>query len=512
VALFVHLPPQAMAEEEVEVPPEPVPSLTDEEIQSRLTIFNEIFNGYEALEVKQKSMAERREKEAPPPVQNEDGEDQEPPEVTPNIALAYSELNFCVVAQLVNLVKSACGPMYPGQGVFLDFGSGCGKLCLAAALLHPFQKVIGIETLQSLNDIEAQVQTKYAEVELPEGMVKPEMSFVKGDFVSEFDGILEPIAPEATFAIAVATTFGDPEMQAVAKLASKMPQGASLFLVTQKLEESLVVDVNRNPRQRRSVATKKALAKRGVEPTGIEIELETAENDPNGWRLKDTVPLELEWGTTNCYLYKKYSYPYCDVRDICMATPLPDAEDQTVLPAFYLNLTTVVYLDDLTQTEVEVSKTAPFCEESRKKALSLYETKLAAAKTKAGEKNPEAVAEAMAHVRAENETFAQDGNVKWNLEEATDTAKLLETLISEHGLPASDPKVAEFMGTKWLAACRELDTESTGVISETQLPTVWGKVKTGFAQFIEGWVTEFQHPGGYVPYVDPKPEEMQEYV
>lgn len=29
---------------------------------------------------------------------------------------------------------------YPNAGVFLDFGSGCGKLCLAAALLHPFQK------------------------------------------------------------------------------------------------------------------------------------------------------------------------------------------------------------------------------------------------------------------------------------------------------------------------------------------------------------------------------------
>ena len=29
---------------------------------------------------------------------------------------------------------------YPSAGVFLDFGSGCGKLCLAAALLHPFQK------------------------------------------------------------------------------------------------------------------------------------------------------------------------------------------------------------------------------------------------------------------------------------------------------------------------------------------------------------------------------------
>eukprot|EP00913_Durusdinium_trenchii_P013040 g12240.t1 len=283
-------------------------------IAATKSIFEEIFKGYDALEVKQKSMAERREKEAPPPA---DGEETEQ------------------------------APVEVGR----HFGSGCGKLVLAAALLHPFQKVIGIEALQSLNEIEAAVQAKYAEVEVPEGVVKPEVSFVKGDFVSEFDAVLEPIAPEATFAIAVATTFGDPEMQAVSKLAQKMPQGASLFLVTQKLEESLVVDVNRNPRQRRSVATKKALAQRGVEPTGdrprvqrteddetnggtcratadcgIEIELEPAENDPNGWRLKDTVPLELEWGTTNCYLYKKYSYPYCDVNDICMATPLPEAE------------------------------------------------------------------------------------------------------------------------------------------------------------------------------------------
>jgi len=503
---------QAMAEDEAaEVPPEPVPSLTEQELQTRLGIFEEIFKGYEALEVKQKSMAERREKEAPPPP-NEDGEGQEPPEVTPNIALAYSELNFQVVADLVDLVKDKCGPMYPGQGVFLDFGSGCGKLCLAAALLHPFQKVIGVEALQSLNDIEAQVQAKYAEVELPDGMVKPEISFVKGDFVSEFDGILEPIAPEATFAIAVATTFGDPEMQAVAKLAQKMPQGASLFLVTQKLEESLVVDVNRNPRQRRSVATKKALAKRGVEPTGIEIELEPAENDPNGWRLKDTVPLELEWGTTNCYLYKKYSYPYCDAHDICMATPL-EAEDQTVVPAFYMSPTTVVYLDDLAEREVEVSKTAPFCEESRKKAVSIYEQKVTAAKTKAGERNSEAVAEALAHVRAENETFAQDGNLNYKLEEASDTAKLLEALISANGLPASEAKVAQFMGAQWLNACGQVDAETTGKIPEAQLPGVWGKVKTGFAQYIEGRLTELKEFGVAKPEdAVAKPEELQEYV
>ncbi|CAK9022022.1 unnamed protein product [Durusdinium trenchii] len=495
-----------MAEEEAaEVPPEPVPSLTEEDIQTRLGIFEEIFKGYDALEVKQKSMAERREKEAPPPADGEETE-QAPVEITPNIALAYSELNFQVVANLVDLVKQKCGPMYPGQGVFLDFGSGCGKLVLAAALLHPFQKVIGIEALQSLNEIEAAVQAKYAEVEVPEGVVKPEVSFVKGDFVSEFDAVLEPIAPEATFAIAVATTFGDPEMQAVSKLAQKMPQGASLFLVTQKLEESLVVDVNRNPRQRRSVATKKALAQRGVEPTGIEIELEPAENDPNGWRLKDTVPLELEWGTTNCYLYKKYSYPYCDVNDICMATPLPEAEDQTVVPAFYMSPTTVVYMDDLAEIEKEVSKTAPFCEESRKKAVTIYEKKLAAAKQKATEMLSEAVAEALACVRKESEAYAQDGNVHYKLEEASDTAKLLEALISGEGLPSS-PKVTEFMGTQWLAACGELDPEATGVVPEAQLPALWGKVKAGFAEHIERALKQLKDFGVEVPESEHRPQE-----
>ncbi|CAE7566349.1 Stard7 [Symbiodinium sp. CCMP2456] len=235
---------EAMAEEEAaEVPPEPVPPLTEEELEARAAIFEELFKDHPALEVKQKSMAERKEKEAPPP--REEGEDA--PEVVevpePNIALAYSELSFSVMDRFVNLVKEKCGPLFPNRGVFLDLGSGAGKNCLAAALLHPFQKIIGVETLQSLNDVEAAVQAKFAEVELPEGMTKPELSFVKGDFVAEFDSVLEAIVPEVTFAVVVATTFGDPEMQAVAKLAQKMPEGACLMTVTQKLEDSLVVDV-----------------------------------------------------------------------------------------------------------------------------------------------------------------------------------------------------------------------------------------------------------------------------
>ncbi|CAJ1371947.1 unnamed protein product [Effrenium voratum] len=480
-----------MADEEAaDVPPEPVPRVTEEELEARKGVFDQIFAGYEALEVKQKSMAERREKEAPPPPPEDGDAVEEPPETTPNIALAYSELSFSIVDRFVNLVKEKCGPMYPGQGVFLDFGSGCGKNCLAAALLHPFQKVVGIEALQSLNDIEAAVQAKYAEAELPEGLVKPEISFVKGDFVSEFDTLLETIAPEATFVVATATTFGDPEMQAVAKLAQKMPQGASLFTVTQKLEDALVVDVNRAPRQRRFLATKKALAQRGVEPTGIEIELEPAENDLNGWRLMHSEPLELEWGTTTCYLYKKYCYPFCDVGDVCMATGLPEA-DQTVMPAYYVGPTAVRYMDDLSEKEVEVSKIAPFCEESRKKAVNLYQQmKLETLKQLAASKSAEEVADALALIRTDNEAFAQDGKV-----EATDIARLLEALSEGYGVPPGE-KVAQVLGSHWTDACAELDTEGTGAwggaLQEEQLQTVWGKVKGKIAGMVESKLMELK--------------------
>eukprot|EP00439_Symbiodinium_sp_Y106_P059820 s1754_g8.t1 len=490
-------PTWAMAEEEAaEVPPEP-----EEELEARAAIFEELFKDHPALEVKQKSMAERKEKEAPPP--REEGEDA--PEVVevpePNIALAYSELSFSVMDRFVNLVKEMhlmhwaysekCGPLFPNRGVFLDLGSGAGKNCLAAALLHPFQKIIGVETLQSLNDVEAAVQAKFAEVELPEGMTKPELSFVKGDFVAEFDSVLEAIVPEVTFAVVVATTFGDPEMQAVAKLAQKMPEGACLMTVTQKLEDSLVVDVNREPRKRRALATRKALAQRGVEPKGIEIELEAAENDPNGWRLKHSDSLELEWGTTSCYLYKKYTYPFCDVGDICMATPLPEIEDclhcsnSSLLSL--VQFVAVKYMDDLAEKEVEVSKVSPFCEDGLLARDGLFlvlssiartPRKVEAEKAKAAQTD-DLAAQALATVRQEVETFAADGKLPYKLEEDSPTLSLLSHLMSAYGLP-EDEKVNAFAGERWIAACEELDPDATGGIAEDQLVPVWQKVKAGF--------------------------------
>jgi len=480
-----------MAEDEAqELPPEPVPPLSEEDLENRQACFDEIFSEYAALDVKQKSMNERKEKEAPPP--HEEGEDvEQAPETTPNIALAYSELSFGTVNKLINLVKEKCGPLFPSKGLFLDLGSGAGKTCIAAGLIHPFEKVVGIETLQCLCDIETAAQGKYAEAALPEGVVKPEMNFIKGDFAIEEQ--LESILPEVAVCIVVATTFGEPEMQAITKHAQQMPEGASLIMITQMLEEFLVVDVNRDPRKRRAAATKKALARRGVEPQGIEIVLEPAENDPNGWRLKHSEDLELEWGTTTCYIYKKYTYPYCDVGDLCMATKLPEENDPDSYPAYFQGPTSITWMDCGMGVPCEVGKIDPFSEEDRKRAIKMYTQKVEEFKQSMKDSSTSAAAAAFEQIKSDmGETFPEDGKISYNVEEVNEAALLVKTLIDKCGGPANDVKVSRFMSSQFVEACKEADPDGTGMISEEGASSVFDKVKQNVIAFIESKLAELQ--------------------
>eukprot|EP00441_Pelagodinium_beii_P038273 CAMPEP_0197648282 /NCGR_PEP_ID=MMETSP1338-20131121/27660_1 /TAXON_ID=43686 ORGANISM="Pelagodinium beii, Strain RCC1491" /NCGR_SAMPLE_ID=MMETSP1338 /ASSEMBLY_ACC=CAM_ASM_000754 /LENGTH=483 /DNA_ID=CAMNT_0043222257 /DNA_START=64 /DNA_END=1515 /DNA_ORIENTATION=+ len=474
-----------MAEEEAaEVPPEPVPPLSEEDLENRKACFDEVFAEFPALEVKQKSMAERK----PAPPADPEGEEgvEQAPETAPNIALAYSELDFLTVNKLLTLIKEKCGPLYPSKGQFLDFGSGAGKVCVAAALAHPFEKVVGVEVLQSMNDAANAALPKYTEAALPEGVIKPEIQFIKGDFVNEFEP-LEAVAAEVAVCIVVATTFGEPELQAMAKFAQKMPEGSSLVAVTQKLPEEMVVDVNRDPRKRRAAATRKALAKRGVEPVGIDVvpHMEPAENDPNGWRLKHTEDLELEWGTTSCYIYKKYTYPFCDPGDICMVTPLPEENDTNVYPAYFVSPTTATYMDDGTEKPEDVGKMAPFSEEDRTYAVKLYESKLAVCKTAEMVDSKAVVAAAFNAVKEKmGGSLGEDGKISYANDEANEGMLLIHTMIGNFGSMGGESKVMRFMAAKWEEACKEADVDGSGTISEEEAIGVWEKVKTTMSQLI----------------------------
>ena len=49
----------------------------------------------------------------------------------------------------------------PATGKFIDLGSGTGKGWIAAALLHPFDRVFGVEILDGLYNASLELVAKY---------------------------------------------------------------------------------------------------------------------------------------------------------------------------------------------------------------------------------------------------------------------------------------------------------------------------------------------------------------
>jgi hypothetical protein len=308
----------AAEEEPEEVVIEPVPPLAAEEYDARLQLFNDVFVECKADALKLASIKERT-----PAAPAEKAEGEEAGEEDAGAAdayaqavqkaksLMYGEVPFQILHDCLNEIKSQEMPLFPSKGLFTDLGAGAGKSCVAAALLHPFEKVVGVETLQCLVDAGAAALAKYSAAEfiLPEGVPKPEVALQKGDFVAEFEGILEPIAGQTMVALAVATTYIADQMQAISTFANKMPDGSYFIAIGQGLPDDVTFGLNRHPLQRRAVAVKKALAVRGSDPDKIEIPEPTV-YDAVGWVEVSAKEVEMDWGTSKCFVYKKIPNPF----------------------------------------------------------------------------------------------------------------------------------------------------------------------------------------------------------
>mmetsp|Transcript_127697 Transcript_127697/g.408835 ORF Transcript_127697/g.408835 Transcript_127697/m.408835 type:complete len:298 (-) Transcript_127697:164-1057(-) len=284
-----------MAEEGEEPPVEQlkeVPPLTEEEVEARAAIFDDIFKEAAAQDMKGKSINERKEN------------------ALEGKALTYAEFDFHLMTELFTKIKTNFGPVYE-KGIFLDLGSGVGKACIAAALQHPFEKVVGVEILQGLSEVATASLAKYQEAQLPEGEVKPELQLIKGDFVGEFEAHVDSLLPQVTFCLAVASCYGEKEIQALVAAARKMPANSFFVTFTQPLPESFVIDDDRHPRQRRAAAVRKACSKRGVEPCPPEeIQVEPPQIDPDGVTLVHKEVMQVPWGEpATCFIYKKMPKP-----------------------------------------------------------------------------------------------------------------------------------------------------------------------------------------------------------
>jgi hypothetical protein len=239
---------------QVKLDPGAVKPLPDNALASRQSLFDNIFSACPADVAKQASRAERQSDNMLSDLQS----------------LTYGEVDLRSMHDILNLVKRELGNLHAQTGIFLDLGSGAGKAVIGAGLLHPFAQVMGVERLQCLSDFANTATERYREVTIPDGASKPEVQFLRGDFVELMEGQeLQELAPQVAICLAVSTCYSDDQMQAIARFAKIMAPGSFIITFTQMLPESFI------------------------------------KSEAWGWELVHTMLMQMMWGQSTCFIYRK---------------------------------------------------------------------------------------------------------------------------------------------------------------------------------------------------------------
>ncbi|KAG3172615.1 hypothetical protein PI124_g1791 [Phytophthora idaei] len=178
----------------------------------------ELFAEFPEFEVKKVSRLEREKKELA------------------NRSLVYGEIPFETVDAIFQLMRTQFGVLLDKGGNFYDIGSGCGKVVMAAALLHDFSKCCGIEVLDGLHSVALKVLDRWRfEMldSLPATKVDVDVGFVKGDAVKRPD-----IWRDATLVFCNSTCFSDSLIQAISTEADQLAVGSYFVTVTKPLQST----------------------------------------------------------------------------------------------------------------------------------------------------------------------------------------------------------------------------------------------------------------------------------
>jgi hypothetical protein len=120
--------------------------------------------------------------------------------------LTYGEIDFHSLGEIFDTIRNRYGDI-PDGGIFYDLGSGTGKGVIAAAVLHSFEKCVGIEILEGLHDISVQVKEAY-EREMPVALAQNPQVFKKMPEVQTILGsFFEVDWTDASFIFANSTCF-----------------------------------------------------------------------------------------------------------------------------------------------------------------------------------------------------------------------------------------------------------------------------------------------------------------
>ena len=173
--------------------------------------------------------------------------------------LVYSEIYYDTFAIVIEKIKSKYGRPLVGNsghggflqrpgGKFYDLGSGCGKPCLAAAILHNFDVCIGVEKLKGLYEASLEVQHAYdikGKTRMPRDF-DTEVRYVHGDMLARDTLSLSShnwVDGDVVFTNS--TCFDDKTFRKLADIAVGMKKGSFFITFSERLPvaDFTVVDV-----------------------------------------------------------------------------------------------------------------------------------------------------------------------------------------------------------------------------------------------------------------------------
>jgi len=150
-----------------------------------------------------------------------------------NFDLTYGEFEFESFERLIEMTKPAEGE------IFIDIGSGCGRLVCAAALSHPWSRAVGIEVVDELDAMAVKAYSKLTTVAAAADTPIPlaPCEFINGVFDEALPPMFELDAPRAV-AFCDSSAFATPsptypnalfEMSEV--LGTSLPLGSRVVVV-----------------------------------------------------------------------------------------------------------------------------------------------------------------------------------------------------------------------------------------------------------------------------------------
>mmetsp|Transcript_74948 Transcript_74948/g.207497 ORF Transcript_74948/g.207497 Transcript_74948/m.207497 type:complete len:275 (-) Transcript_74948:278-1102(-) len=145
--------------------------------------------------------------------------------------LVYGEISFESYAIAFEKIKNKYGGLQKPGGKFYDIGSGTGKPALAAALLHDWDHVVGIEILEGLHSASIELLEKWnteIKPDLPAAKQKTEVEFLNDD-VTKRDW------SDGDMFFANSTCFDEVLMSKLATIADKMKVGTFCVTFTKRL-------------------------------------------------------------------------------------------------------------------------------------------------------------------------------------------------------------------------------------------------------------------------------------